>query len=84
MHTAHRWGGGGENNSERETQEEDQEKENEERERSGGGGERGGEGEVEERREGREVVASGQFLSYFPILFSSFAVLLFSIPLLVY
>lgn len=82
MHTAHRWGGGGENNSERETQEEDQEKENEERERSGGGG--GGEGEVEERREGREVVASGQFLSYFPILFSSFAVLLFSIPLLVY
>lgn len=83
MHTAHRWGGGGENNSERETQEEDQEKENEERERSGGGG-RGGEGEVEERREGREVVASGQFLSYFPILFSSFAVLLFSIPLLVY
>lgn len=37
----------------------------------------GGGGEVEERREGREVVASGQFLSYFPILFSSFAMLLF-------
>lgn len=66
-------GGREENNSERETQEEDQEKENErERERSGEGG-----GEVEERREGREVVASGQFLSYFPILFSSFAMLLF-------